>query len=596
MTESDSKSKDPQLKLATFKRILPFLKSSKREMFWAILTIFIITGLSAGLPLIFRELIDKAIPSKDINHILRIGSYYLLLLIGLEGVKYIHSIVVGYMGLNVVNTIKEKLLKHILSLSVRFFDKQGSGKLISRVESDAQQLYMLFSSVGLNLLWAILNISISLIIMFSINAKLTLYVFSITPIYILVAMTILNKLRTMYRKERKFYSQISGHLGEHIKAIPLLRSLNSIKWSRNKLHQLNQKRWKYSLVIHAFETVVWFVLLLIPQLLIALIFYKSATWIKLGTITIGTVWMFIQYLESAIRPIFMISEQIGEIQKSFGAADRIFEILDTTSEVKDPENPQKLELKSSIEFKNLSFYYEKEKPIIKNLNFSINRGETVAFVGPTGSGKTTIISLLARFYDPIEGTIQIDGTDLKNFSQDSLRKKIGIVFQDIFLFPGNIRENIRVFNQEIKEENILDAISTTESEKFINRLAKGLDTIVSEDGSNFSFGERQLLSFSRALAFNPEILIMDEATSSVDPTTEAQIQKSMRELTKGRTSIIIAHRLSTVVEADKIFVLEDGIITEEGNHSTLMNLGTTYFNLYQTQMGIENEEQGDMII
>ncbi|MBF0300457.1 MAG: ABC transporter ATP-binding protein, partial [Oligoflexia bacterium] len=335
------------------------------------------------------------------------------------------------------------------------------------------------------------------------------------------------------------------------------------------------------------EMLIWFVLMLAPQLSIAAILYLSVGWIRNNSITFGTVWMFIQYVQSAIHPLFMISEQIGEIQRSMGAADRLLDTLETKPQV--PEGRiafENFQFKNSITFKDVTFAYTKEKTVLHNVSFTIEKGKSLAIVGATGSGKTTIISLLSRFYDPNVngGKILIDGIDIKDLTFKALRSKIGLILQDVYLFPGSVLDNLRMFRTDIGEEQVRSAAIQMDIENFIERLPNSIYTELVEDGKNLSFGERQLLSFARALTFNPEILIMDEATSSIDPETEMKIQRSMNKLLKDRTAIIIAHRLSTVQNADKIIVLDKGELVEEGNHQELLAKNGLYFNLYTTQM------------
>ncbi|MDD3045426.1 MAG: ABC transporter ATP-binding protein [Candidatus Delongbacteria bacterium] len=571
----------------TLKRIMVFFKGHTKALVFSVLTVILAVVMNASLPLVFREMVDKAIPSKDLRFVLLFATFYLLLLVGLGAIQYFQQLLVGYMGIDIVNNIKRVIFKHVLTLSISFFDKQGTGRLISRIESDSQKLFMLFSSIGLSLLAGFLNIIIAVSIMLFTNVTLTLIVLSIAPVYLLGAYIVFSKMRPMFRKDRELYARIIGFLSEHIKAIPLLRNLNNLQWSINKFDKANQeKRW-YEFKISMLEQSVWFVMMLCPQVVIFLILYNSVAWIKEDAITIGTVWMFIQYIHLAVQPLVMISEQIRELQRAFGAADKIFEILDTEPEVKEPLNPKPIGgFREKISFNNVCFHYDADKPVLKNVSFTIDKGSTVAIVGATGSGKTTIISLLTRFYDPVEGNITIDGVDLKYIRSDELRAMMSLVLQDIFLFPGNIMDNLRVLRKDIPEEKVKEAAKKMGIYNYLSGFPKGFNTVLSEDGGNLSFGERQLLSFSRALTFDPEILIMDEATSSIDPYTEAEIQRSMDKLLKGRTSIIIAHRLSTIEEADKIIVLDRGELVEQGSHDELLAMKGLYANLYWTQTGI----------
>ncbi len=572
------------LKLNTFRRILPFFKGKEKPIKWSMLAIIIATTFGAMLPLVLRELIDTAIPSKKIDLILMMSGGYLFLLIANEGITYFQSLLVGYVGIDIVNEIKQKLFKHALKLPVKFFDHLGSGKLISRIESDSQQLFMLFSSVGIQLLSAVLTISFSLIIMCWVSWKLTLFILAISPIYVGGAYIFFSKMRPMYRKDRELYANISGFLGEHIPAIRLLHGLSSIPWSLSTLAKHNQTKFKYGFKIHLLESSVWFVLMLTPQLVITAILYKSVTWIKADLITIGTIWMFIQYIYSVLFPIMRVSEQIGELQRAAGAADRIFEILDTELEsIEFDRPPPPLKFEHSIEFKEVYFHYEVDKPVLKNISFKVNKGETIAFVGATGSGKTTIMSLLSRFYDPIEGEILIDGINIQNYTKEQLRRKMSIILQDIFLFPANVKENLKALRNDIEDEQAYSAANQLGVDKFINRWSDKYETDLFEEGSNLSFGERQLLSFTRSLTFSPEILIMDEATSSVDPYTEKLLQNSMSKLMKNRTSLIIAHRLSTITDAHRILVIDKGELVEEGTHHELIKQQGRYAKLHQSQ-------------
>jgi len=590
MPRRDLSENKGKISASTLKRILPFFEGQKWIMVLAVLAVILATAAITSLPLVFREMVDKAIPSKDPDLIIIIGLSYLGLLVFHGTVEYFQNLIVGYMGIDIVNNIKLKMFKHIITLSVKFFDKNGTGSLISRIESDSQKLFMLFSTVGLQMLGAFLTIIISLFIMFLTNVKLSLIVVSIVPVYMIGTFVIFKKMRPMFRKDRELYARISSFLGEHLKAIPLLKNLNNINWSKKKFFQINEAKWRYEFKIFIIEQLVWFILMLVPQIIIAVILYKSVEWVSIGAITIGTVWMFIQYIQAALHPLIMLSEQLSEVQRAFGSADRIFEILDMKRDIVEGEiKSEDFSFDKEISFNNVSFHYDEVKPILKNVSFSIKKGTTVAIVGPTGSGKTTIISLLARFYDPIEGTVSIDGTDIKNLSFAALRDRINLVLQDIYLFPGNITDNLRVLRNDITKEAVEDATKIMDIYEYISSLPAGFETELKEEGANISFGERQLLSFSRALTFKPEILMMDEATSSIDPYTEEKIQKSMKKLLKGRTSIIIAHRLSTITHADNILVIDKGEIAEQGTHKELVEIENgIYADLYRAQSESEN--------
>lgn len=585
--EDDFETVKHKISKSTFKRILPFFKGHNIAITISIICVLLTTAFSTAIPMVFKKLIDEAIPSKTGAMIISTGLVYLGILI-LQGiVQYFEMLIVGYMGIEIVNKIKRKMLRHVLTLSIRFYDKTGTGRLLSRIESDAQKLYTLFSSVGLSLLGGFLNIVIALSIMFYNNTKLTLLVMSIAPIYLAGTYLIFTKMRPMFRKDRELYANVVNFLGEHLKAITLLRNLNNVDWSTNKFKRINDEKRRYEFKIQLIETSIWFTMMLAPQFVISLILYNSVDWIKEESITIGMVWMFIQYIQIAISPLIMISEQINELQRSFGAADKIFEILDTEPEVKESTAPAaEMAFSDSIKFEDVSFHYDAEKPVLNNLSFEIKKGSTVAIVGATGSGKTTIISLLTRFYDPVKGKILIDGNDIRTIRIKELRKKMSLVLQDIFLFPGNVLDNLRVLRQDIDEDKVRDAAKAMGIHDYIESFPQGFKTELAEDGGNLSFGERQLLSFSRALTFEPEILIMDEATSSIDPYTEAEIQRSMKKLVAGRTSIIIAHRLSTITDADKILVLDQGYLKEEGSHEELLLKNGIYAKLYCAQNGI----------
>ncbi len=587
-TAPDFQQKPQRNRLSTVQRLIPYFKGHENSLVKALISVILRTSVLTLVPLLFRNLLDDAIPSGSLNYIFMVGGLYFTLLVLNLLLEYGQQIVVGFMGLEIVTRIKVEILEHILSLSLRFFDTKSPGTLVSRVESDTQRLFMVFSSVGLTILMAGLQLILAFSIMLMTSVQLTLYIVAVSPLFIGVTYMVFIRMRPMFRKEREYYARIPGFLSEHIRAISLLRNLNNLNWSIRKFADINEDKRAYEIKINLIEASLWYFLMLAPQLAIAGILYQSVAWVQAEAITIGTVWLFIQYIHMIIWPLIEVSEQIGEVQKAFGAADRIFEILDTAPEVLNPRQPHPLpDFQSRISFENISFHYESGKPVLKNINFDIERGSTVAIVGATGSGKSTIINLLTRFYDPVKGRITLDGLDIRQVDQQSILKKMSLVLQDIILFPGNVLDNLRVLRTDIPKERAMQAARQLGVDEFIRGFPGGYDTCLSDQGGNLSFGERQLLSFSRAMTFDPEILIMDEATSSVDPVTESRIQRSLEKLQNDRTAVIIAHRLSTVQHADKILVLNQGELIEEGNHSELMQLNGMYAELYRTQLGEE---------
>jgi len=574
------------IKLSVFKRMIYLFSGHRREIVWALLSAVLSTVFLAGLPLVFRKIIDDGISPGNPAVLLWLASAYLGMLIFHRGFEYFQSLVVGTMGITIVSDLKKKLLNHVLSLSIRFFDTTETGKLISRIESDSQRLFMLFSSLGLQLFGAILNIGVSLAIMFTVSTEFTLYVLLCAPLFIGSAIIVFGKMRPMFRKDRELYASITGFSGEHITAIPLLRNLGNLDWSRNKFAAMNREKTVYATKIESIEAVFWFIMFLTPVIVNVIILHIGAGRIAAGSMTVGTIWLFIQYVAAIIHPLIMISEQISELQKSMGAAERIFDLLDMQPEVKNPVKPLEMKkFETVIRFDNVKFGYT-DKTVLNGVTFDIPKGKSVAIVGATGAGKTTILSLLTRWYDATSGKITIDGTDIRDFKQEDLAAKMSFVMQDIFLFPGTIRENLKALRSDISDEAVYAAIQNLDIEHIIDRFENGIDTMLVENGKNLSYGERQLLSFARALAFNPDILVIDEATSSVDPITEARVQASLNKLLEGRTSVIIAHRLATIIHADIILVMDKGLLVEQGNHRELLEKGGMYAQLYKLQTGV----------
>jgi ATP-binding cassette subfamily B protein len=575
-----------RVKFSILKRLLPFLEFQGKKIIIALMLGILSALAASSLPLVFREVIDHALPSLQFDKILLAGGAYFFLLVFQGSIEYFQSLILGLLGLESMARIKSHLFAHILSLKISYFGKTQTGKIISRIESDTQKLFMLFSSVSIRIFSAALTILFSFVIMFIANARMALFAVLLFPVLIVVTGVLFKKIKPKYKKERAIYAGITGFLEEHLKAVFLLKNLGAVAWSQKKFEGLNEKKKAIDTRINTYENIIWFLLFLSFQLVVSAILYNSVDWVRTNFITIGTVWLFIQYLESMIGPVMIISEQVGEVQRAFSAAERIFEILDTEKNtVEQLDFGKHVSFEKQIRFKNVSFGHEKDLPVLKNISFTIPKGTSLGIVGKTGCGKTTLISLLAGLYIPDKGEILFDGDDIRELSLRSVRSKLSLILQEIVLFPGTIMENLVLFRKDVSHEAVIKATHDMGVHDQIMAHSRGFSTNLAENGKNLSSGERQLLSFARALAFSPEILIMDEATSAVDPKTERDIQSALKKLLHGRTSLIIAHRLSTLRYVDNIIVLDRGEIVEEGPPDTLLNNSDGIFaTYYRAQM------------
>ncbi len=563
--------------------ILPLFKQHKSGLIIAIVLVVFSTLCSSSIPLVFRQLIDQAIPQQDLSSIMSMAGLYFMLMLLAHCFSFSQQLLVGNMGFEIVNRLKVKVFRHILTLPLRYFETHGVGRLVSRVDSDAQQLFMLFSSVTLEIIWAMINLTIAYGVMFTVSPKFTLMVLPIMPLFLIISITVFSKMRKRYIEDRRLYSNISAHLTEQLRSIPLLRSLRAIPWSVRKIEKVNLEKVNFGAGIALRENITFFSLKAMPELAIAVLLYQGTKSVHQGSLSVGTIWMFIDYLRRAMEPLFRVSEQIGQIQRGFSSAERIFEILNLSGEYQEIEARERLPFTKAIEFVNVNFSHTPERPTIKDLNLKINKGEVIAIVGPTGSGKSTLFNLLSGFYPIESGEILIDDQKIPPNALRAWRSNLGHVWQDIKLFPGNVLDNLRVHRQDITDQQVISSLETLGIKTIVERFKNGVHTPLLESGQNISQGEKQLLSIARSMVFSPDILLLDEATSSIDPKTEEMVQKALNKAMEGKTALIIAHRLSTIQNADRIVVLDQGRIIEEGNHQTLLARGGSYAELYHTQ-------------
>lgn len=547
-----------------------------------LLAISIVTAARLSSTLILRELVDKAIPRSNLNQMLKLAFLYLFLIIIMGAISYFQSIISVKLGLKIVTRIKDELFSHLLTLPVSYFDKNPVGVLMARVENDTEKVKSLFSETGIMLLSNIIYFFGMLLVLFFLNPKAAAIMFLPMPLFLFMFFFVFDKLKPLYEKTRKQYAKITATTTEFIQGIEVLQVFNRCAYAMERLEKdsLSMRNAEMKSQIVEYST-MGFMGFLGGPILIVLVINISAPQIFKGALTLGTLLVFIEYGMRLLEPLMNIGENIRGIQQARVALKRIFSIFELEAE--NTGCGTEAFFNDRIEFRNVNFSYKDNEPVLDSVSFTVEKGSTVALVGASGSGKTTTISLLCRFYGLTGGEILVDGTSLDNFELYSWRKKIGLVLQDIYLFPGSILENVRVYNDEVAEADVSKALALVHADKFVKSLPSGHDTELHERGSNLSMGEKQLLSFARALAFNPSIIVMDEATASVDPTTERHIQESMKELLKGRTAIIVAHRLSSILNADKILFFKDGRILAQGRHEELLASLPDYAELVKLQ-------------
>ncbi len=507
---------------------------------------------------------------------------YFITLIGGFAVLYAQMVLMNMMGQYIMYDLRKQIFGHLQHLDVQFFDRNPVGRLMTRVTTDVDALNDMFTA-GFVAIFGDIFVLVGIIgVLFWMNWRLALVLFSITPLILLISMWFRRGARITYRKVRARIAAINAFLQEHISGMSTVQLFNREEREAEKFGGLNARHRDANLDANIYYAVFYPVIELIQTIGIALIVWYGGGQVLRSTLSVGALIAFFQYAQRFYEPISDLSEKYNILQAAMAASERIFKLLDTPVRIED-EGTREVGEFQSIEFRNVSFAYNGEDWVLRNVSFRVERGDRVALVGHTGAGKTTVTALLLRFYEAQGGQILINGVDIREYKVASLRALYAIVQQDLFLFTGNVAENISLGDPRITQEAIREAAVRVQADRFISRLPEAYADTVRERGAGFSVGEKQLLSFARALAFNPPVLILDEATSSIDTETEHLIQEAIQLLMAGRTSIVIAHRLSTIRSADIILVFHHGEIRERGTHEELMELGGLYRKLYEIQ-------------
>lgn len=578
----------------TLRRMLAQLKPHWKWVAVFLALIGVVSIQDAYFTYLSKLIIDNGIVPGDKQALTRLFVTYGVLVAFQAVFVFGFICITGILGHRVQYDLRKALFNHLQDLSFGYFDRTPVGWIMSRVTSDTERIAELITWGLLDMVWSVINICTAMIFMLTINAPLALIVFLAIPILISVAIWFKKKILVEYREVRKLNSKITGAYNENITGVRVVKALACERENLDEFGELTSGMYRSS------YRAAWLSALFLPVVqIISAIAVGSVVWyggwrVEVGGMTVGGIQAFVSYVAFMLWPVQNVARIYAEMQRTIASAERIFSLIDSEPDVRDRANAVEAStVHGDIEFEHVDFYYEADNPVLKDFSLKVKGGETIALVGPTGGGKSTIVNLVCRFYEPKSGTIRINGTDYTELSLHAIQSKIGVVLQTPHLFSGTIRENIRYGRLDASDEEIEAAARLAGAHEFIMGLEKGYDEEVGEGGNLLSVGQKQLISLARAVLARPEIFIMDEATSSVDTLTEDLIQRGMEQLMQDCTSFVIAHRLSTIKRADRILVIENGRIEEMGSHSELLRARGHYYRLYTQQFREKLEQDYD---
>ena len=578
----------PSRRTAGLSRLLPFLKPQLKNLVLCLLMVLLVNAAELIKPYILEIVIDRYLtagrPDSGWDAVWFFALSYLLCAALSSLLSVTEAVKVNRMGQSILMDIRRRVFTHIQHMSMATLDRFSSGRLVTRATNDVETLNELFSDVLVNLFKDIFMLIGIVAVMLWINWRLALAAFAVVPLIALITVLVRGRLRRNFVLLKSLTGRINGFFAENMSGMRLVQIFRKEKEKHDEFSALNTAYYHSARTQVRMNSLMRPLVEVVNQLGIAILIWYGCKQIGLGTLEIGVLYAFTNYIKQFFDPINDLAEKYTTISSAVVSTDRIFELLDDDAQLEDTVSGQDVpKVCGRVEFRHVWFAYTGENWVLKDVSFTVEPGQSFAFVGETGAGKSTIISLLSRFYAPQKGQILLDGRDISLLSLEQLRRHVAVVLQDVFLFSGSISENVRLGNQEITDEQVDRALRLACARDFIDRLPQGMDTPVTERGSTFSAGQRQLLSFARAIAHDPAVFVLDEATASIDTETEQLIQRSVTSVSRGRTTLIIAHRLSTIRACDCICVLHDGRIVEQGNHARLLSLNGAYARLCRAQ-------------
>lgn len=572
-----------------FRRLLKYAAPYWWQFVICLLLVLGITVIEIYRPVLTGKAIDLFSVSADFSEIAGLSIQYIIVLVLGFLFNFLNTWILQLTGQTIIYNIRQEVFEHVHKLSMRFFDITPVGKIVTRVTNDVEALNEMYTQILVRLIKNIAKIVGLMVVMFILNARLAILALCLMPLIVVLTIIFKTISKTTYRIVRTKITALNTYLSEHLSGMKVIQIFAKEKEKdmefKDRARDLFHASYREMLVFAIFRPLMY----ILSIVALCIILGAGSSIVLEGVITAGTLYIFSDYIRSFFEPIQELAEQFSTLQSAMASAEKIFTILDEDPLVKNPEQPVELgKVKGRIQFENVWFAYQGEDWILKDVSFTIEPGQRVAFVGATGAGKSSILNLIGRYYDIQKGRITIDGVDIKEMSTDELRGAIGQVQQDVFMFTGDVKGNIRLKNDTITEEEIKEAARYVNADGFIEQLEHGYDEPVTERGATLSAGQRQLISFARTLAYDPAILVMDEATANIDTETELLIQEALEKLMQNRTTIMVAHRLSTIQHADKIMVMHKGRIRETGTHQELLAQDGIYKKLYELQLAGAN--------